>query len=110
MPKPLLENTGQRAQLIFAGVLLFAGFGIASLTPVWMSRGYDAAGAIAFGAGALFMAGAASQASRATTCPKCKLRWLQYALRHRPANQWLRWLLTLERCPRCSYSGQDAEH
>ena len=104
MPKPLLELTGQRARLLTAAVLLCGGFAVASIAPLLIGRGYDIAGFAMLAAGAIAMVAAVILAQRATTCPKCKLRWLQYALGKRAVGNWLQWLLTLQRCPGCGYS------
>jgi DNA-directed RNA polymerase subunit RPC12/RpoP len=37
------------------------------------------------------------------TCPHCHLRLVFYSMRTNAASNWLPWLLTTEKCPRCGY-------
>ncbi len=37
-------------------------------------------------------------------CPQCGSRWVWSALRTQPLDNWLPWIMTLERCPKCGYS------
>lgn len=103
MQTPLLEQTGQRAKLLAAAILLCGGFTVASIAPLLISRGWDVAGIALLAGGALAMLVAVVLAQRATTCPQCKIRWLQYAIGKQAVSGWLRWLLTLKRCPGCGY-------
>lgn len=38
-------------------------------------------------------------------CPSCGLRLVAYAITKQPVGQWLQWLVTTERCPRCKTGG-----
>src|SRR5262245_19903887 len=102
----LLESPSRRRQFFSAGLYLFGGFAVVSLAPLVIERGDDVIGWLMFGVGGVAMVTAARFANRATTCPQCRLSWLQYAIARRLYSQWLRFLFALERCPRCGHTGE----
>ena len=107
VPQPLLNKLGQKIRLIIAGVLLVAGFVISSIAPLFFERGKDVLGLTLLGAGCIAMFAAIPLAVRATSCPKCRLRWMGYSMAHLRPNEWLPWLLTMHRCPKCGYTGEE---
>lgn len=107
VPQPLLNKIGQKLRLIVAGTLLALGFALASIAPLFLDRGKEILGLTLLVAGCIAMFAAIPVAVRATICPKCRLRWLGYSMSHLRANEWLPWLLTMQRCPKCGYAGDD---
>jgi hypothetical protein len=40
-------------------------------------------------------------------CPECGLSWLWHAISKKDVNQWVSWLLSFEKCPRCELNIQE---
>ena len=76
VPQPLLNKIGTKLRLAVAGGLLALGFALASVASLFFARGKDVLGLIALGVGCVAMFAAIPIAVRATSCPKCGLRWL----------------------------------
>lgn len=36
-------------------------------------------------------------------CPECRLKWVWHAVSKKDVNQWIPWLLSFEKCPRCEF-------
>jgi len=43
-------------------------------------------------------------AARASRCPNCRENLLFYAMGNKGIGDWLPWLLSLRKCPKCGYS------
>ena len=90
-------------RLVFAGLLMLFGFTLASIAPLFFARLKDDLGWLFLGLGAAAMFAHIPVAVRATTCPQCGVRWLGFAMSHLRVNEWLQWLVSMQRCPKCGY-------
>ena len=96
----LFVSTGQERLLKWGAIIFFLGIGIIYLGgagPI-VSRFPGATVVIALFGGVVAVVGALIPLYR-IRCPKCSLPWLRWAMRHRPANDWLQWLYRFGECP-----------
>ena len=91
---------GQRWKLWLAGALL-AVVAVGFLVPDGVSRVLGIAGvAVELGATALAFL-SLGWATFVVRCRHCGLPLVKYAMSNQSIGQWLQWLLTVKRCPRC---------
>ncbi|MCY4755444.1 hypothetical protein ACFP3P_21630 [Pelomonas aquatica] len=90
----------QQWKLWLAGVMLAVG-GAGLLMPDGIGRTLDAPGvAVQFGAMVLCFV-SLGWAANAVRCKHCGLRIVMFAISCQSVGQWLHWLLTVKRCPKC---------
>jgi hypothetical protein len=107
-PTPLIERSGQRTRLFVAGGLFVGGAGLLLLIQSGVFGDVSLVPLMALGF-VLAVAGAAL-ATRGVRCPICGLFWVQWAMGHESASQWVSWLLNFDECPGCSCNkGSEAQ-
>jgi hypothetical protein len=100
----LLSSTRQDRLLRYAGIGLFAGIAIMYLAPQrFIAELHPYAVFIVAVLGAVVAIVSALVALYSVRCPKCGLRWVRWAIGHRPASDWLNWLYSFSECPACDH-------
>ena len=105
----LIRRTGQwwKLQVAF-GMLLVGGasmfFGLRNLErqPWWIP-------AVLVLGGIVVVFGSLVFGCIAVRCPKCRAPWIWMAVKGQESGQWLQWLLSLSKCPRCGFSNTAAD-
>jgi endogenous inhibitor of DNA gyrase (YacG/DUF329 family) len=87
---------------LFGGVFAAAGFGFLFTDGIAQGFGVDP---FAVRIGTLLLTfGTLAAAFLSVRCPHCGLRLVMHAMSHQSVGQWLQWLLTVKKCPRCGLS------
>jgi len=103
----LLTATGTTVLLARCAAVVLVAVTAVVVAPVLMYRG-DAVWPVGlFLGGTLVLLASVIYALRRTCCPRCKTRWLQYALGEKSVKGWLTWLITFRECPECGLCAQD---
>jgi DNA-directed RNA polymerase subunit RPC12/RpoP len=83
---------------------LFAAAGLGFLFTDGIARGLNV-DPFAVRMGTLLITfGTLAAAFLSVRCPNCGLRLVMHAMSHQSVGQWLQWLLTVKKCPRCGLS------
>ena len=100
-PSPLVQ--GQKWKLWLFGALLTVA-GIGSILP-------NSIGGVAVKLGALLLIWVSlGWAVYAVRCRYCGLHLVMYAMSNQSIGQWLQWLLTVKRCPKCGADHEGKRH
>ena len=91
---------GQQWKLWLAGAMLAAAC-TCILIPGWVERMLDVPD-VAVQLGAMMLCVTSfGWAAYAVRCRQCGLRLVVYAMSRQSIGQWLNWLLSVKRCPKC---------
>lgn len=104
----LLKATGQDKRISRGGVaFLVAGILLCSLQYVGELISFFQLLILSASLGIVAFACAAYVTS-SIKCPKCRLRWVRWAISHQPHNDWLQWLYRFTDCPECGFTLKDS--
>jgi high-affinity Fe2+/Pb2+ permease len=103
---PLVKATGQLSGLAFSGAAMALGLAACVSSAGLLNYGYGS-GFILFAVGATLLLVSPIYAIRHVKCPRCKIRWVQYAMGQKNASGWLVWLISFTECPECGLSTGD---
>ncbi len=98
----IIKKTGQwwKAHLSFWGAVLGGAvmfFGLANLEKNNSSVVLVLVGIVIGLASSIF-------ACVSIKCPNCKAKWAWHAVSKKSPNEWLNWLITQPKCPKCDYN------
>ena len=94
--KSIIVRSGQRSKALVSFALVMVGGAI--LNVAWVMTGQ--LGLIAH-VGMLIGLGGLAYAALVIRCPRCRLRWVPWAIKNKSVGAWLKELLTMEDCPGC---------
>jgi DNA-directed RNA polymerase subunit RPC12/RpoP len=104
---PALVASQEWKLWLFGGLVAAAGLGFLFTDEIAGELGADP---FVVRLGTLLLTfGTLAAAFLSVRCPHCGLRLVMYAMSRQGIGQWLHWLLTVKKCPRCSLSAQHAD-
>jgi endogenous inhibitor of DNA gyrase (YacG/DUF329 family) len=99
---PALVASQEWKLWLFGGLFATAGLGFLFTDGIARGFGVDP---FAVRIGTLLLTfGTLAAAFLSVRCPHCGLRLVMHAMSHESVGQWLQWLLTVKKCPRCGLS------
>lgn len=95
----VLIEPGKWKLWLFGGVIVVSGFGM--FFPAWIGHIFGMDGALVQISSLFLTFAALAWVFFSIRCRHCGLRLVMYAMSKRGIGEWLHWLLTVQRCPRC---------
>lgn len=104
---PALVASQEWKLWLFGGLFAVAGLGFLFTDGIARGFGIDP---FAMRIGTLLLTfGTLVAAFLSVRCPHCGLLLVVHAMSHQSVGQWLQWLLTVKKCPRCGLSGSHGD-
>ena len=95
----LLVASQERKLWLLGGMLAIAGLGF--LFTDGIGRAFDVPAVVVQLCASLLTFSTLAGAFFAVRCTHCGLRLVMYAMSHKGVGEWLQWLLTVKKCPKC---------